>query len=205
MNRIVLSLCYVTLWWASPALADEPPAPPPWEAAEPDLSLDGSTEYDRQRLRRYQVVNQIGAPLFLGGLATTSWGLVTISQQGLVPPSTAIATSAGILALGAGAGAIAWGSHNVAMVLHDNAPLPKDILAGRVAYGMLGVGTTALLTAFALPNDLGLAIGLTGYVLIASSGLPALLQMTRNQRFASARVVLCPRADGLQLVLADRF
>jgi len=138
----------------------------------------------------------------------SGWGYYTAFVNDAVALGPALMVLSGSVFAAGGAGAMAWGSHSAAMILHDGAPPPSKILAGRIAYGMLGVGTTGIIASFFL---VGVPAGLStlgGYSLIVLSGIPALVQMSQNRaasRLQRAQVVVLPSRDALVVGLAGRF
>jgi len=94
------------------------------------------------------------------------------------------------------------------MALYDDAPAPRQILAGRIAYGVLGVGTTGLLASYLLWGPTQAIVGLSGAGLILLSGVPAVIQMAQNSTASRARrptLALLPRPGGAGLHVVGAF
>jgi hypothetical protein len=139
-----------------------------------------------------------------------SYQIIFLNAGGNVGVGLTLGTGT-LVSLG-GAGAMAWGSHSAAMALFNDDPRPGQIIAGRIAYGMLGVGSAAIAVEYFLGGALGpagLALGLTGLGSAVGSGIPGLIQMTKNTKMRDRQlepmVTVLPRQGGMTVALVGRF
>ena len=193
-----------------PQPPDEPKPMAPAQNAKTDLEVPKSL----QKYTRSQRVAVAGIPIYLGGLSMAGWGAYQIGVNNgggnLVVPIM-ITGSGAILAMG-GANMIAFGSHSAAMSLVDNPLRRGDVVAARVAYGMLAVGSTVFLIEYffarwlGVPGLMGGGAGMGAAIL---SAVPGMIQIVKNprlyERHVGPTVSVLPVTQGAGLAMAFRY
>ncbi len=212
-------LCLAILLLGCTAHAQEDNPPPPWEGAEPkpvtqqNQTIGLSSPKHLQRYSRYQRAATIGVPFYLGGLSLAGWAsyqTFALNNQSL---GVGVSLVAGAIVSVGGAGAIAWGSHSAAMALFDDDPRGRDIVAGRIAFGMLGGGSTAMLAGLyigSVVNAEGALVLVAGGAGAAvGAGIPGLIQMAKNTKMRKAQLAalptVLPRKGGVSFGVVGRF
>jgi len=219
MSRVPKSLfCAALLLLSGVAVAEDeaPEPPPPWEAAEPKpaqpnqqttLVLDAPMV--SERFDRYQRVALVGTPFYVAGLSMAGWAsyqIFVLDARGNT--GVEVINFTGQLIGSAGAGALAFGSHSATMALFDDKPAAKHIIAGRIGYGMLAVGSITVIASI-FTGDAAPLISTGGFYLMMGSGIPGMIQLAQNGKLKDLergpKVSLVPIRGGMGLGVAGLF
>lgn len=214
--RLLVAMCLVLVSVSAVAQEMSTEPPPPWEAAEPKpVAVQRTTETlvrpdHLQKYTRYQRIALVGTPFYIAGMSMVGWGGYQIAVEHAGGNlGVALTFGAGTIVAVSGAGAMAWGSHGAAMALHNDEPAPRHVLAGRMAYGMLGIGSTAVIISIFLPAEVGTIGAIGGYGLAIASGIPAAIQMSTNARLSQKQlgptITMVPMRSGVGVGAFGRF